>query len=135
MFEFQDFWPGRGQMEHAVIMANQWIEKNGIQVINVETLKGDKDTWAPGKARGSSDDGVRVWYSVATNKRLQEILDTQIENLDLSARPLTCLRSISVFTVGDLAGKTISDLRNIPGLGLRSLNEIIDAMALYGIKL
>lgn len=53
----------------------------------------------------------------------------------LSTRTVTCLLSEEINTIGSLMSKSQNDLLRVPNLGRRSLKEILDALAFYGIKL
>ncbi len=54
----------------------------------------------------------------------EEILFTSIEDMDLSARSLNCLRKAEIAYVGELIQKTEEDLLNLENFGKRSLLEI-----------
>ena len=54
----------------------------------------------------------------------EEILFTTIEDMDLSARSLNCLRKAEILYVGDLIQKTEDGLLNLENFGKRSLLEI-----------
>jgi DNA-directed RNA polymerase subunit alpha len=52
-------------------------------------------------------------------------LDLNIEELDLSVRPLNCLKRASIFTLGDLVRKTEDEMLKVRNLGRKSLDEVI----------
>ncbi|TDI96326.1 MAG: DNA-directed RNA polymerase subunit alpha [Deltaproteobacteria bacterium] len=54
----------------------------------------------------------------------EEILFTTIEDMDLSARSLNCLRKAEITYVGELIQKSEDDLLNLENFGKRSLLEI-----------
>jgi len=54
----------------------------------------------------------------------EEILFTTIEDMDLSARSLNCLRKAEIAYVGELIQKSEDDLLNLENFGKRSLLEI-----------
>lgn len=58
----------------------------------------------------------------------EEILFTLVEDLDLSARSLNCLRKAGITYLGELITKSEEDLLNLENFGKRSLVEIEDKM-------
>jgi len=52
------------------------------------------------------------------------IINTSIDDLDLSVRSNNCLRRSGINTVGDLINKTEDDLKKVRNLGTKSLEEI-----------
>lgn len=54
----------------------------------------------------------------------EEVLFTLVEDIDLSARSLNCLRKANINYLGDLIVKTEEDLLNLENFGKRSLVEI-----------
>lgn len=63
----------------------------------------------------------------------KELLETPIEELELSVRSFNCLRRAGMATVGDLVQNidTREDLLKIRNLGRRSADEIMDAIMEY----
>lgn len=66
MIAFKDFQRGTkfggfatAGFDTAVSAANEWLNTNAVQVINVETLS---DTGGVLGVSSTSQDGVRVWY-------------------------------------------------------------------------
>ena len=53
----------------------------------------------------------------------QKALYMSIEELDLSVRPLNCLKRAGIFTVEDLVKKTEEDMLKVRNLGRKSLDE------------
>lgn len=68
-------------------------------------------------------------------KGTEEILFNTIEEMDLSARSLNCLRKAGVEYSGDLVQKTEEDLLNLENFGKRSLLEIRERLAEMGLGL
>jgi DNA-directed RNA polymerase subunit alpha len=52
------------------------------------------------------------------------ILDTTIEELELSVRSSNCLKRAGINTVGELINKSEEDLMKVRNLGKKSLEEI-----------
>ncbi|MGZ5200557.1 MAG: hypothetical protein ACXWC4_12365 [Telluria sp.] len=52
--------PGSDGMDAALVSANEWLARTGIEPLNVETL-----VEAYGRlAANSTDRGIRVWYEI-----------------------------------------------------------------------
>ncbi len=57
-----------------------------------------------------------------------KVLDTTIEELELSVRSSNCLKRAGINTVGELNSKTEEDLMKVRNLGKKSLQEIIEKL-------
>ena len=66
---------------------------------------------------------------------LQRILETPIEELELSARSFNCLRRAGIQTVGDLVEKTEEELSKVRNMGKKSLEEVKTKLAELGLAL
>ena len=58
-----------------------------------------------------------------------------IEELQLNARSVNCLKAESIHYVGDLVQKTDAELLRTPNLGKRSLTEIQEKLGERGLEL
>ena len=56
-----------------------------------------------------------------------------ISGLDLMQRTKNCLRAENIHVLADLQGWSETDLLRTPNLGKRSLNEIKEKMAIFGL--
>jgi DNA-directed RNA polymerase subunit alpha len=65
----------------------------------------------------------------------EDVLFTSIEDMDLSARSLNCLRKAGVGHAGDLIQKTEEELLNLENFGKRSLLEIKERLSELGLGL
>ena len=65
------------------------------------------------------------------NKGLGEIT---IEDLDLSVRSFNCLKRAGIHTVGDLVGKSESEMMKVRNLGRKSFEEVMQKLASLGYK-
>lgn len=61
--------------------------------------------------------------------------DMPVENLGLSVRSLNCLKRAGVRTVGDLRNYTEEDVMKLKNFGQKSLDEINEKLAEYGLGL
>jgi len=64
-----------------------------------------------------------------------KILDTTIEELELSVRSSNCLKRAGINNVGELTEKTEDDLMKVRNLGKKSLQEIKDKINELDLKL
>jgi DNA-directed RNA polymerase subunit alpha len=68
-------------------------------------------------------------------ERLHHILDTPVEELELSVRSSNCLRNINIRTIGDLAQRSEEEISKTKNFGKKSLQEIKDKLGEYGLSL
>jgi DNA-directed RNA polymerase subunit alpha len=64
-----------------------------------------------------------------------KILETTIEELELSVRSFNCLKRAGISTVGDLISKSEEDMMRVRNLGRKSLDEVINKLASLGFSL
>jgi len=64
-----------------------------------------------------------------------DILSKSIDELELSVRSYNCLKSANISTVGELLEYDKNALLNIKNFGKKSLTEISDKLAQYGLTL
>ena len=71
------------------------------------------------------------------NTAIQNALKSQlqIDDLDLSAKTYNKLCSSNVIKVWDLCNMTVEETMNITGIKKENLDEIIDKLDVYGLKL
>ena len=62
-------------------------------------------------------------------------LEMNIEDLELSARSLNCLKKAGVKTVGELAANSLEDLMKFKNFGAKSLTEVREKLAEYKLAL
>jgi len=65
----------------------------------------------------------------------QSVLDTPIEELDLSVRSYNCLKRQGVNTIGQLTECSENDLLNIRNFGAKSIEEVKDKLQQMGLGL
>jgi DNA-directed RNA polymerase subunit alpha len=68
-------------------------------------------------------------------EKLKAILETPVEELELSVRSSNCLRNINIKTIGDLARKSEEEISKTKNFGKKSLQEIKDKLAEFGLTL
>ncbi|MGC8820580.1 MAG: DNA-directed RNA polymerase subunit alpha [Fervidobacterium sp.] len=66
----------------------------------------------------------------------EDVMTKKIEELDLSARSLNCLKRDKIETIGDLLSRTEEELMKIKNFGLKSLEEVREKLReKYGLSL
>ena len=65
----------------------------------------------------------------------ETILKMTIEELDLSVRSFNCLKRANINTVEDLVSKTQDEMIKVRNLGRKSLEEVIQKLAMLGLSL
>jgi DNA-directed RNA polymerase subunit alpha len=63
------------------------------------------------------------------------VLDTPIEELDLTVRSYNCLKRQGVNTIGQLTECSEADLLNIRNFGAKSIEEVKDKLQTMGLGL
>jgi DNA-directed RNA polymerase subunit alpha len=66
---------------------------------------------------------------------LRSILDTKIEELELSVRSYNCLKGADIKTIGELIRKTEDDLNKARNFGKKSLQEIVEKLKEWNLSL
>ena len=64
-----------------------------------------------------------------------KMLEVTIEELDLSVRSFNCLKRANINTVEDLISKTEDEMMKVRNLGRKSLEEVINKLAMMGLSL
>ena len=64
-----------------------------------------------------------------------KVLELTIEELDLSVRSFNCLKRAGINTVEDLISKTQDEMMKVRNLGRKSLEEVINKLAMMGLGL
>jgi len=62
------------------------------------------------------------------------LLDRRVEDFDLSQRNLNCLKNANIHTMRDLVARSERDMLETKGLGAKSLEELRDLLARYGLS-
>ena len=64
-----------------------------------------------------------------------KVLELTIEELDLSVRSFNCLKRANINNVEDLISKTEDEMMKVRNLGRKSLEEVINKLAMMGLSL
>ena len=68
-------------------------------------------------------------------ERIKSILETPVEELELTVRSSNCLKNAGIKTIGDLARKTEDEIAKTRNFGKKSLSEIKDKLKEWGMTL
>ena len=66
---------------------------------------------------------------------IDKILQTTIEDMDLSVRSYNCLKRANIHTIEDLTKKSEDDMLKVRNLGRKSLDEVIQKLVSLGLSL
>ncbi len=69
------------------------------------------------------------------DERIKQILDTPVEELELSVRSSNCLKSASIKTIGELTKKTEEEIGKTRNFGKKSLQEIKEKLQEWNLSL
>ena len=64
-----------------------------------------------------------------------KVLEMTVEELDLSVRSFNCLKRANINTVEELVSKTEAEMIKVRNLGHKSLEEVINKLAMMGLSL
>lgn len=78
---------------------------------------------------GFDDDGDE------DNQRIRAIMDTPVEELELSVRSSNCLKNADIKTIGELTRKTEDDITKTRNFGKKSLQEIKEKLKEWNLGL
>jgi DNA-directed RNA polymerase subunit alpha len=68
-------------------------------------------------------------------ERIRAILDTPVEELELSVRSSNCLKNANIKSIGDLTRRTEDDIAKTRNFGKKSLQEIKEKLQEWGLSL
>jgi hypothetical protein len=85
-------------------------------------------------SRPGCQDSLYTWPDGKPIKHLISST-TLVDYLYFTVRTQNCLAAEEIATVGQLTDKTEDYLKSVPRLGRKSLNEIKDALAEFGLRL
>jgi DNA-directed RNA polymerase subunit alpha len=69
------------------------------------------------------------------NERIRSILNTPVEELELSVRASNCLKNANIKTIGELTRKTEDDIARTRNFGKKSLQEIKEKLKEWNLSL
>ena len=81
------------------------------------------------------DSGSTTTVVEKAEAQRDKVLEMTIEELDLSVRSFNCLKRANINTVEDLISKTEDEMMKVRNLGRKSLEEVINKLAMMGLHL
>ncbi len=69
------------------------------------------------------------------DERIRQILNTPVEELELSVRSSNCLKNANIRTIGELTRKTEEDITKTRNFGKKSLQEIVEKLQEWNLRL
>ncbi len=69
------------------------------------------------------------------DERIRQLLNTPVEELDLSVRSSNCLKNANIRTIGELTKKTEEDIAKTRNFGKKSLTEIKEKLQEWNLNL
>lgn len=69
------------------------------------------------------------------DENIQKLLDTKVEELELSVRSSNCLKNANIRTIGELTKKTEDDIAKTRNFGKKSLQEIKEKLQEWNLTL
>ena len=79
--------------------------------------------------------GSKATVVEKASEQRDKVLELTIEELDLSVRSFNCLKRANINTVEDLISKTEDEMMKVRNLGRKSLEEVINKLAMMGLSL
>ena len=70
-----------------------------------------------------------------TDEKIKTLLNTPVEELELSVRSSNCLKNANIRTIGELTRKTEDDIAKTRNFGKKSLTEIKEKLQEWGLNL
>jgi DNA-directed RNA polymerase subunit alpha len=68
-------------------------------------------------------------------ERIRKLLETPVEELELSVRSSNCLKNANIRSIGDLTSRTEEDIAKTRNFGKKSLQEIKEKLAEWNLSL
>ena len=69
------------------------------------------------------------------DEKIRQLLNTPVEELELSVRSSNCLKNANIRTIGELTKKTEDDLAKTRNFGKKSLQEILEKLQEWNLTL
>ena len=69
------------------------------------------------------------------DEKIRQLLNTPVEELELSVRSSNCLKNANIRTIGELTRKTEDDIAKTRNFGKKSLTEIKEKLQEWGLNL
>ena len=95
------------------------------------------EVWTDGTidARDAVSLGSRSTVVEKAETQRDKVMEMTIDDMDLSVRSYNCLKRANINTVEDLISKTEEEMMKVRNLGRKSLEEVINKLAMMGLSL
>lgn len=117
----------------AILMSNLRLFQN-MKGIRVEETK-EEVAEEPQSTTPAPPPPPFVETQTISEDENSKILDTTIDELDLSVRSYNCLKRAQIVSIADLVSKTEEDMMKVRNLGRKSLEEVKKKLEEYGLSL
>ncbi len=114
------------------IWTNGTISAKEAVALGAKVLTEHLNLFVDLSAEASAGDSIMVEKD---DKGKEKVLETTIEELELSVRSFNCLKRAGISTVEDLISKSEEDMMRVRNLGRKSLDEVINKLASLGFSL
>jgi len=114
------------------IWTNGTISAKEAVALGAKVLTEHLNLFVDLSAQASAGDSIMVEKD---DKGKEKVLETTIEELELSVRSFNCLKRAGISTVEDLISKSEEDMMRVRNLGRKSLDEVINKLASLGFSL
>ena len=79
--------------------------------------------------------GAKSTVVEKVDNQTDKVMEMTIDDMDLSVRSYNCLKRANINTVEDLISKTEEEMMKVRNLGRKSLEEVINKLAMMGLSL
>ena len=91
------------------------------------------EVWTDGTI--DARDAVSLGARILCDHFRDKVMEMTIDDMDLSVRSYNCLKRANINTVEDLCSKTEEEMMKVRNLGRKSLEEVINKLAMMGLSL
>jgi DNA-directed RNA polymerase subunit alpha len=83
---------------------------------------------------GEKEPEIVTVEELSEHTRIKKILTTAIDEIELSVRSRNCLQAANIRTIGELVSRDEGELLNVRNFGRKSLSELSDIVAGFGLS-
>ncbi len=110
------------------VTAEECVKSASSQFMDLLSLFGELN-------RRPMFEDVNVENDISDSDESNKALDLSVDDLELSARSLNCLKKADIKTIGELVKKDINELNGIKNFGKKSADEINSKLKEYNLTL
>ncbi len=82
-----------------------------------------------------TENPIQLDFNEPEDNKMEKMQEMTIEELDLSVRAYNCLKRANINTVAELVQKSEDDMMKVRNMGKKSLEEVQQKLATYGLSL